>query len=121
MILFDPISVAAAHQRALVVGRQLRRAANTNTWGNGAGSSSSAANISGGNKAASGSAVAGNNRSAGGIRCFGCGEVEHRQSECKKTAGKRPFSFIRMIILRMTCKLKGSLCMIRSIQSKTYF
>ena len=67
MSLFDAISMAAAHQRALVVGRQLRRAANTNTWGNGAGSSSSAANISGDNKAASGSAIASNNRPAGGI------------------------------------------------------
>ena len=90
--LFDFISVAAAHQRALVVERQSRRAANTNTWGSGAGSSSSAANISGGNKAASGSGVAGNDRPAGGIRCFGCGEVRHRQSECKKTTRKKTFS-----------------------------
>ena len=40
-------------------------------------------------KAARGTVVAGNNRPAGGIRCFGCGEVRHRQSECKKTAGKK--------------------------------
>ena len=54
MSLFDPISVAAAHQRALVVERQSRRAANTITCGSGAGSSSSAANISGGNKSSKG-------------------------------------------------------------------
>ncbi|EEF33633.1 conserved hypothetical protein [Ricinus communis] len=33
--LFDPVSVSAAHQRALVVERQSRRVANLNSWGGG--------------------------------------------------------------------------------------
>ena len=39
--MFDPISVSAAHQRALVVEKQMKRKANTVSAGSGAGSSNS--------------------------------------------------------------------------------
>ena len=93
MNLFDPVSVSAAHQRALVVERQSRRVA-LNNWG---GNNSTTVNNNSTNKTASSSSNSGTssnnrgpfNRPTGGMKCFGCGEVGHRVSECKKAADKK--------------------------------
>ena len=57
----------------------------------GAGSSSgmnkAIGSSSGVNKAVGGSSGGQFNRT-GGLKCFGCGEIGHRKSECRKTSGK---------------------------------
>ncbi|KAL5774198.1 hypothetical protein ACOSP7_011755 [Xanthoceras sorbifolium] len=89
--LFDPITVSEAHQRALQIEKSVSRrgVGGLETWeGNNStssrpaavGSSSSTPNIF--------SALNQQPRTAGGFKCFNCGEVGHRQSECKKL-GKR--------------------------------
>ncbi|KAK9107814.1 hypothetical protein Syun_023825 [Stephania yunnanensis] len=76
--MFDPASLSAAHQRALLVEKQQRR-----------GVSNASSNVSvgtantGGNIAAINPASRTNRPSTSGIKCFGCGEVGHRKSECK--------------------------------------
>lgn len=107
--MFDPVSVSAAHQRALQMEKQARRAGNPANSGNMAAGSSrtrgggSVRNMNqgtGGGIRATPSRGQPNknnpssnqpNRSGGnsGIRCFGCGEIGHRQSECKKTTGRK--------------------------------
>ena len=79
--MFDPVYVSAAHQRALMVEKQTKRNSNTAIF------SASAGSGSGVNKAV-GSSSGGQFNRTGGLKCFGCGEVGHRKSECKKTAGK---------------------------------
>ena len=79
--MFDPVSVSAAHQRALMVEKQMKRNNNTANMSDGAGSGS------GVNKVV-GSSSGGQFNRTGGLRCFGCGEAGHRKSECKKIAGK---------------------------------
>ena len=87
--MFDPVSIFAAHQRALVVEKQTKRSSNatTNVSAGGSGSGVNKAVGSGVNKAVSSSSGGQFNRT-GGLKCFGCGEVGHRKSECRKTAGK---------------------------------
>ena len=79
--MFDPVSVSAAHQRALMVEKQTKRNSNTANMSAGAGSGS------GVNKAV-GSSSGGQFNRTGGLRYFGCGEAGHRKFECRKTAGK---------------------------------
>ncbi|KAL5785331.1 hypothetical protein ACOSQ2_007723 [Xanthoceras sorbifolium] len=101
--LFDPITVSETHQRALQVEKTIT------CWGGGgmlSGNSSGAAarsSTSSGHTtslAAAGSSgifpypVANPNqqlRTLSGLRCFSCGEVRHRQSECKKLGKKVMF------------------------------
>ena len=85
--MFDPVSVSAAHQRALVVEKQMKRRPNTVSTGSGAGSSSS----SGVQKAAASSGNIGQFNRTSGMKCFGYGETAHRKFECKKTAAKTLF------------------------------
>ena len=82
--MFDPISVSAAHQWALVVEKQMKRKANTVSAGSGVGSS----NNSGVQKAAPSSGNIGQFNRTGGLKCFGCGETGHWKSECKRMAVK---------------------------------
>ncbi|PKI75692.1 hypothetical protein CRG98_003952 [Punica granatum] len=101
--MFDPPSVSAAHQRALQVEKQSRHNSNFEN--------SSSVGSSGGTSRPSGNCggSSGVNRPGGGVnrntvntnqpnrltgsgmKCFGCGEVGHRQSECRKIAGKKTF------------------------------
>ncbi|KAH7568724.1 hypothetical protein JRO89_XS06G0037300 [Xanthoceras sorbifolium] len=79
--LFDPITVSEAHQRALQIEKETWEGNNsTSSRPAAVGSSSSTPNIF--------SALNQQPRTAGGFKCFNCGEVGHRQSECKKL-GKR--------------------------------
>ncbi|XP_052176574.1 uncharacterized protein LOC127790885 [Diospyros lotus] len=107
--MFDSVSVSVAHQRALQMEKQARRAGNLANSSNMAagssrtGGSGSVRNMNqgtgGGIRAAPSTGQPNRNnpndnqpnRSGGnsGIRCFGCGEMGHRQSECKKTAGRK--------------------------------
>ena len=85
--ILDPVSVSAAHQRALIIERQSNRHTGSVVQNSGIGSSSGSA----------GSGVV--NRGAGqfnrdpgsssNMKCFGCGEVGHRKADCKKTAAKK--------------------------------
>ncbi|EEF36130.1 conserved hypothetical protein [Ricinus communis] len=65
--MFDPISVSTAHQRALLVEKQTCR-----TTGGVSGASSSSSPI----------------------KCFGCGEIGHRQFEYKKAKNRVLFTDI---------------------------
>ncbi|PKI44500.1 hypothetical protein CRG98_035087 [Punica granatum] len=101
--MFDPLSVSAAHQRALQVEKQSQRNSNFKNSSN-VGSSSGASRPSGSSGGSNGvnrprgganrNTVNTNqpNRPTGtGMKCFGCGEVGYRQFECRKTAGKKTF------------------------------
>ena len=96
MNLFDPISVLAAHQRALQIKKQFRRRSGggllINT-GSSKGGVSRATSNSGPGQYASGSgpgqrapptATSTNRVLTSGVRCFGYGETGHRQVDCKK-------------------------------------
>ncbi|XP_031375376.1 uncharacterized protein LOC116189794 [Punica granatum] len=100
--MFDPPSVSAAHQRALQVEKQSRRNSdfgNTSNIGSSSGANryggsggSGAANRPGGVANRNIANTSQSNRPTGnGMSCFGCGEVGHRQFECRKTAGKKAF------------------------------
>ncbi|PKI67861.1 hypothetical protein CRG98_011760 [Punica granatum] len=98
--MFDQPSVSTANQRALQVKKQFRRNSN---FGNSfsVGRNSGASRSGGGgcssrvNRPRRGAnkntaSTSQSNRPTGsGMRCFGCGEIGHRQSECRKTASKK--------------------------------
>ena len=96
MNLFDPISVSAAHQRAVQIEKQLgRRSSEALLTGSGSsiGRVSRATGGSGPGQRASGSGpiqcapltvTPANSASTSGMKCFGCGETGHRQADCKK-------------------------------------
>ena len=85
--LFDSISVLAAHQRALQVEKQLSRRSGSrlsiNTGSNTRGANHSTSGNSSGQRAPTNVAQASRTTSSR-IRCFGCGETGHQQSDCKK-------------------------------------
>ncbi|KAK9160596.1 hypothetical protein Syun_006937 [Stephania yunnanensis] len=81
--MFDSASLSAAHQQALLVEKQQRRGM-SNAFNN---VSVRTANTKG-NTAAINPASHTNRPSTSGIKCFGCGEVGYRKSECK---GKKAF------------------------------
>ena len=72
--MFDPVSVSAAHQRALVVEKQTKRSSNATTnvsAGAGSDSGLNKAVSSGVNKVV-GSSSGGQFNRTGGLKCFGC-------------------------------------------------
>ncbi|PKI45517.1 hypothetical protein CRG98_034035 [Punica granatum] len=94
--LIHPVSWVA-HQRALQVEKQSRRNnnfGNSSSVGNGSGASRSGGGdgnsgvhrLGGGVNRSTASTSQLNRPTGSGMRCFGCGEVSHRQSECRKTA-----------------------------------
>ncbi|PKI62312.1 hypothetical protein CRG98_017313 [Punica granatum] len=92
--LFNPINMSSAHQRALIIEKQQKRASS------GAVDGGVAVAGTGGVVRASGSSVvpgrpmrpANIGPSSSGAKCFKCGEPGHRQSECKK--GEKRAMFI---------------------------
>ncbi|KAH7575977.1 hypothetical protein JRO89_XS02G0267200 [Xanthoceras sorbifolium] len=99
--LFDPITVSEAHQRALQIEKSVSRrgvgglfshgsGGMTGRLGSGNSSTSSRPTAVGSSSSTPNIFSAPNQqpRTAGGFKCFNCGEVGHRQSECKKL-GKR--------------------------------
>eukprot|EP00268_Persea_americana_P043447 TRINITY_DN43680_c1_g1_i1.p1 TRINITY_DN43680_c1_g1~~TRINITY_DN43680_c1_g1_i1.p1 ORF type:complete len:213 (+),score=30.45 TRINITY_DN43680_c1_g1_i1:507-1145(+) len=94
--LFDPVSVSAAHQRALQVEKQLMRRSNSGVAGNPGSSNSggvhrSSSRINPGQQASSNPTQT-NKTINSGIKCFGCSETGHRRSECKKRGKKALFA-----------------------------
>ena len=94
--LLDPMSVLAVHQRAVQIEKQLRRRSSgglltgissstgevsRSTGNNGLGQR---ANGSGLVQCAPPTVTLVNRASTSGVRCFGCGETGHRQTDCKK-------------------------------------
>ena len=72
--MFDPVSVSAAHQRAIVVEKQTRRSGSATgnvSAGAGNGTELNKAVSSGVNKAV-GSSSGGQFNRTGGLKCFGC-------------------------------------------------
>ncbi|KAJ8625639.1 hypothetical protein MRB53_034169 [Persea americana] len=88
---FDPVSILAAHQRALQVEKQLMRRSNSGVAGNPSSSSFGGVHRSSGQQASSNPTQT-NKTINSGIKCFGCGEIGHRQSGCKKTCKKALFA-----------------------------
>ncbi|PKI36964.1 hypothetical protein CRG98_042665 [Punica granatum] len=92
--LFDPVSVSSAHQRALIIERQLKRA--------GSGVTNGGVAVAGTGRvirAGSGSTIlvhpskpANIGPSSSGTKCFKCEEPRHKQSECRK--GEKGAMFI---------------------------
>ena len=103
MNLFDPILVSAAHQRALLIEKQLSGRSggglSIGTRGNirevnhAASSSgpSQRASGSGPDQCASPKVTQTNNESTSEVRCFGCSETDHRQADYKKQDKKALF------------------------------
>ncbi|KAB5512641.1 hypothetical protein DKX38_029669 [Salix brachista] len=99
--LFDPITVSEAHQRALQIEKSISRRGTggllaqgssgvTGKFGSNNSSSSNRSAIMGSNNGTPAILSTPNQqpRVAGGFKCFNCGEVGHRQSDCKRL-GKR--------------------------------
>ncbi|PKI46206.1 hypothetical protein CRG98_033400 [Punica granatum] len=101
--MFDPPNVSAVHQRALQVEKQSQRNSYfRNSSRIGCSSGASRPGGSGGGSIGVNRLGGGTNRNiantnqpnkptGSGMKCFGCGEIGHRQSECRKTAGKKTF------------------------------
>ena len=101
--LFDPISVSAAHQRALLIEKQLGRRSSggllNNTGGNTEGvdhvtsSSGPSQHTSGGSSGqrAFPNVPQASRVTSSSVKCFGCGETDHRQADCKKHGKKTLF------------------------------
>ncbi|KAK1414879.1 hypothetical protein QVD17_30640 [Tagetes erecta] len=90
--MFDPETVAEAHQRALAFEKQNRRVIGSSsfvpTWGSSGAGSGTLRSTSNQQKPGAGNAGPSYRGTGGGFKCFNCGETGHRKSECKK-AGKR--------------------------------
>ncbi|KAL5831601.1 hypothetical protein ACOSQ4_016955 [Xanthoceras sorbifolium] len=99
--LFDPITVSEAHQRTLQIEKSVSRRGVGGLFSHGSGgmtgrlgsgnSSTSSRPAAVGSSSSTPNIFSAPNqqpRTAGGFKCFNCGEVGHRQSECKKL-GKR--------------------------------
>ncbi|XP_022040589.1 uncharacterized protein LOC110943141 [Helianthus annuus] len=91
--LFDPLTISDAHQRALLFEKQTRRSggsASSALTGGSSGSGNVASRFVPNQAKPGGGAVGSSSEGAGtsSMKCFNCGEMGHRQAECKK-AGKR--------------------------------
>ena len=103
MNLFDPILVLAAHQRALLIEKQLSRRSSGGLsigTGDNTGGVNCAASSSGLGQRASDSVpsqcappnvIQTNRASTSEVRYFGCGETDHHQANCKKQGKKSLF------------------------------
>ena len=85
--MFDPVNVFTAHQRALMVEKQLQRAVDIINIGSDAGNSKNGAGLNKSGSNGSGQFNRGDRIS--GMKCFGCGETGHKLAKCKKTTGKK--------------------------------
>ena len=84
--ILDPVSVSAAHQRALIIERQSNRRTGTVVQNSGISSSSGSAGSGVVNRGAG--QFNRNPGSSSNMKCFGCGEVGHRKADYKKTVAK---------------------------------
>ncbi|GKE00250.1 putative nucleotidyltransferase, ribonuclease H [Tanacetum coccineum] len=91
--MFDPVTLSDAYQRALAFEKQNRRVGSSSSPAITGGSSGSG-NVSSRFVSHQTKVGGGNTRpvskgvGSSGLKCFNCGEPDHRQSECNK-AGKR--------------------------------
>ena len=94
MNLFDPISVSTTHQKALQIEKQLGRRSGdgllTNI-GSSTGGASRATSNSGPGQCAPLTGTPTNRTSTSGVRCFGYGETNHCQVDCKNQGKKSLF------------------------------
>ncbi len=83
--MFDPVTVSAAHQRALVVEKQqLRRLSVGNMQAYGSMEGNKINNVPSTEPIGSSSASRMVRPNLNGVRCFNCGETGHRRTECHK-------------------------------------
>ena len=128
MNLFDRVSVSAAHQRALIIEKQLRRlgsrlystgvTTNNSSGVNRTDAGVASSGVAGGSNVGRFNKPIASRPSSSGTKCFKCREPGHRQVECRKIEKKALFvnrMRRRLMMLSLRLKEMERLFLIRSM------